>query len=467
MKNRANLWSAILFVLCAAVLCVHLVGCGTQTLDGPDGQAESADASEGPDGIHVAESIDLPKVDQPYGSLLASDGTNLYFAYRSNEDEGGLYCTDLSLENTVKLDSGHVQGLCISGNTLFYMKSQGYGLDEPTYFSINLHDRYPLESSQKEYESQRMELDTSGDYTLPYHKHICAPMGDVAYFINFKDKIEEEDAGKNSVPLYGYELATIDHEEQITPTDVTWEHRGTVEGAICAYGDYVFFARPWEREVEDDGVDEGTSVKSYCVPCCYDTKSGAVTVLLRKRSLTTDVYPVNACSGYLLVSSYDDDVCDGSSLYLESLADPNVNVWVKDLVAKADTEKSGQVDEARERERQEELKNEPYGPGTSTLRLSAPDDKSAAYRLVRMDGSTEFLLILGPGEEQDKSFPSGRYTLKVAEGKTWISDEEAFGPSGTYSTTDVFNFEDGGVYKIGGSAIRGDFSKDDASGFVS
>jgi hypothetical protein len=62
-----------------------------------------------------------------------------------------------------------------------------------------------------------------------------------------------------------------------------------------------------------------------------------------------------------------------------------------------------------------------------------------------MDGSTEFMVLLSPGEETSRSFPCGRYTLKTAEGDTWISDEEAFGDAGHYSTTDIFTFEAGGL----------------------
>ncbi|MBO4365520.1 MAG: hypothetical protein J5804_04420, partial [Eggerthellaceae bacterium] len=124
------------------------------------------------------------------------------------------------------------------------------------------------------------------------------------------------------------------------------------------------------------------------------------------------------------------------------------------------------VREAEEREAElEDLCNEPYGPGTSSIHLDAPDSKSACYRLVRMDGSTEFQVLLGPGESINKSFPCGRYVLKTAEGDTWISDEEAFGPNGDYDTTDVFNFEEGGFYQIG-SGYSGDFKNDSASGFV-
>lgn len=72
-------------------------------------------------------------------------------------------------------------------------------------------------------------------------------------------------------------------------------------------------------------------------------------------------------------------------------------------------------------------KGEPYGPGTSSLYLTSPSNMSAAYRLVRMDGTTQFMILMKPGENKTVTFPCGRYTLKIEKGETWISDEEAIG----------------------------------------
>jgi hypothetical protein len=106
-----------------------------------------------------------------------------------------------------------------------------------------------------------------------------------------------------------------------------------------------------------------------------------------------------------------------------------------------------------------------YGPGTSSLVLSADSDRKACFRLMRGDGSEEFQVLLNEGESITKSFPSGTYVLRVAEGTEWISDEEAFGESGHYSTTERYYFEAGGSYRIS-SGTQGDFYGDSASGFT-
>ncbi len=73
-------------------------------------------------------------------------------------------------------------------------------------------------------------------------------------------------------------------------------------------------------------------------------------------------------------------------------------------------------------------------------------------------------VLLSPNESKTISFPSGYYTLKIAEGANWINDKEAFGPDGEYSSTSVYGFEAGSTYRIG-SGNRGDFHGTDQSGF--
>ncbi len=139
-----------------------------------------------------------------------------------------------------------------------------------------------------------------------------------------------------------------------------------------------------------------------------------------------------------------------------------------------ETEKAKLERERKEEERKQEearklhemYDDEPYGPGTSRLHLSADSDKAACFRLVKMNGDTEFMEYLEPGESITKTFPEGRYTLKVAKGDKWISDEEAFGSKGHYSTTDVYTFEANYDYEIS-AGTRGDFRSDSASGFTS
>ncbi len=106
-----------------------------------------------------------------------------------------------------------------------------------------------------------------------------------------------------------------------------------------------------------------------------------------------------------------------------------------------------------------------YGPGTSKLTLKA-DSLSACYRLVRTDGSVEFIVFLTPGQTVTKSFPAGKYVLKTAEGTAWISDSQAFGPSGHYSVSDLYTFDADGEYQIVSSTTHGDFNSSSASGFL-
>ena len=215
-----------------------------------------------------------------------------------------------------------------------------------------------------------------------------------------------------------------------------------------------------------EGVDWAEEGEERYQPCCYNTVTGKETVLMRSRGFNCSVYAVNVTSDYLLVSYSDDPDCDGSSMKIEKLSDPFVVYDASGLVRGAEAADAFVRQEAEEKAaREEEIRNEPYGPGSSNLYLSAPNDRWACFRLVRMDGSSEFMVLLSPGEETKRSFPCGRYTLKTAEGDTWISDEEAFGKAGSCSTTDVFTFEAGGSYEIRGG-YRGDFYSDDAGGFT-
>lgn len=107
---------------------------------------------------------------------------------------------------------------------------------------------------------------------------------------------------------------------------------------------------------------------------------------------------------------------------------------------------------------------EPYGPGESYLALST-DTLSACYKLIRMDDTVEFVQFLDPESEITISFPSGRYILKIAEGSEWLGDDQAFGKSGLYSTTDVYQFDEGYTYEIVGGTT-GDFNTDSIDGFL-
>jgi hypothetical protein len=105
-----------------------------------------------------------------------------------------------------------------------------------------------------------------------------------------------------------------------------------------------------------------------------------------------------------------------------------------------------------------------YGPGISHL-LLIPGSSSACFKLVRTDGTIEFTKMMQPDTSETVDFPSGRYTLKIARGDAWLGDEQAFGPAGEYSTTDLFQFKPGMTYEIK-SGNRGDFAHDSMEGFV-
>ena len=128
-------------------------------------------------------------------------------------------------------------------------------------------------------------------------------------------------------------------------------------------------------------------------------------------------------------------------------------------------EESRKREEEKKRELHEKYDSEPYGPGKSKLWLSAEKDRAACFRLVKMNGDTAFVVFLEEGESTMKEFLSGRYTLMVARGKEWISNEEAFGSSGDYSESDVYTFESGKAYEITTSFI-GNFSNIGSSDFL-
>ncbi len=84
----------------------------------------------------------------------------------------------------------------------------------------------------------------------------------------------------------------------------------------------------------------------------------------------------------------------------------------------------------------------------SALYLST-GEKSGCYKLFDEWGSLVFTIKLDPHSSVTKYFGAGKYTLRIAEGDTWISDEEAFGDEGEYYVTDLFTFLPGMTYTIG------------------
>ena len=478
MTTGSKLPCRMLLILCPVMLCLLLVGCAGGSGAGPDSSSSPDVAAGQPrsgSALQVADAVDVESIPVAYGSVSASDGKYLYFAYRSNDDEGGLYRVDLGLKQAEMLDRGKFSGLHLQDGMLYYVEGAGIGSDKITYRLLDTQGLQSEEITEQSFREAATATDPSEGFTPPDDERYCAVVGDKTYYIKYLGKSAENEES-DSVPLFDYALYACDAAGTETPTGVEWKSRGTIEGVLCAYGDYVFYGRPWhpgsnngDSEAKDGEEPDYTKTREErpeYVPCCYNTKTGVETLLVRDRGINGGVHSVNAASGFLVTSTYEDDVCDGSSMIIESLSDPGLMRHAYELVDEATEAQAFTQQEADEAAAEEEaLRNEPYGPGTSTLRLSAPEGKSACFRLVRMDGSTEFMVLLDPGEEVAQSFPNGRYTLKVAEGTTWISDEEAFGPEGHYSTTDVFTFESGGTYEIS-AGTRGDFSSDSASGFT-
>jgi len=78
-------------------------------------------------------------------------------------------------------------------------------------------------------------------------------------------------------------------------------------------------------------------------------------------------------------------------------------------------------------------------------------------------GDTVFIKPFGTA---DMHFYAGVYILKLASGETWISDEKAFGEAGSYSSSEAFTFEEGGLYELTSSSTEGDFHPDNVHGFT-
>lgn len=111
-----------------------------------------------------------------------------------------------------------------------------------------------------------------------------------------------------------------------------------------------------------------------------------------------------------------------------------------------DAEKEKRRKEEEERKKKEELDNEPYGPGESAIELTAKGSKKVTYKLLKMNGDTEFSVTLDPGESTTKYFPSGRYVLMIDRGLL------------NKSYSDIFTFESGSVYEIQ-TGDRNDFHR--------
>ncbi len=115
------------------------------------------------------------------------------------------------------------------------------------------------------------------------------------------------------------------------------------------------------------------------------------------------------------------------------------------------------------------LTDNTYGDGSVQLTLEA-GNQTVCAKLFFADavgkGQEVLTVFINPNESKDIHFSAGVYILKLASGDTWISDEEAFGAAGSYTSTEAFTFEKGGKYELETSSAQGDFYTDSAQGFT-
>ncbi|MBQ1316812.1 MAG: hypothetical protein IIY46_04935 [Lachnospiraceae bacterium] len=369
--------------------------------------------------------------------------------------------TDTWTETKFTPDGGEITLAKPSGDGIFYSVFD----PETGARKIGLFDRENMTVKQV------AEPDTYGFTPFYVNDHY-----EVYYFKALPDQPVYEDWRQ-----YEFEILRADQDGTVTPEGVT----GRFGDTLYVWGDYLIYTK--YQEVQEWGGSD--IVLTVSRPYCYNTRTKEEYAIVRDSYIGWDVRIADAGGGFLYLDIYDvrtdewgeymysqcDDLSQdvpGTILFRDKLAESAElsEAFVKEQQAaeeeaKISEEERRAAEEERKRQEEEAARNEPYGPGTSKLYLKA-GDLSACFRLVRMDGSTEFQVLLSPGESTTMSFPCGRYTLKIARGETWISDEEAFGPKGKYSSTNVFTFESGASYEIS-TGTRGDFHGDSQQGFTS
>ena len=443
-----------------------------------------------------------------------------------NVERDGLFRADLSMENVVKLARGNCHSLYLDGENLYFVLqdksgltsvcsidkngtevrrivkdvegAESLGMQNGKLFFVQMGSFCIVEDTETgevtRYSPERVGVTQAlpaknGDVWLYGVKN--TDLSSMLYIYMDEDGRAWGTAGGGSrftvceesvyfmYPLidqpayedfrqYEYVLMRMDEIGEPYQTGIV----GRIAGDLFPYGPYLFYTKYTEVE-EKAGEGEATVRKLFS----YDTRTGEEKRVDRDAFIGIDLSIRDITGGRLFYNAYD--YRSGAAEYLEfvgcyscNLTGTDSSIDLKAITAEAEDAPSVSADdkavdeyiEEREREREEELKNTPYGPGTSTLYLKA-GSKSECYRLVKMDGSTEFMVLLAPGESVTKSFPCGKYVLKVARGETWISDDEAFGEDGYYTSTDVFNFESGAAYEIS-MGTQGSFHGDSRDGFT-
>ncbi len=116
----------------------------------------------------------------------------------------------------------------------------------------------------------------------------------------------------------------------------------------------------------------------------------------------------------------------------------------------------------------ETLKPASIGGGGSVILQLSTSSKASCFKLYpagNTKGTPLRQVYLAANSSSSMSFDPGRYVLKIASGKTWLGEEQAFGKSGSYSQSDAYDFTPG-VYGIETSTTHGDFRSSSMSGFV-
>ncbi len=530
--------------------------------DPSDSRAE-AEAPAAKEPVAVSELPDLPILPSYYGREMVSDGSMIYFFSKTEREKltesAGLYRTDSSFGSFEMLFRGTGSLLCLDGELLYFMGSNGlYGgcrtVDtagtEINRFSLktSVDTRYPtfFRWGEDTYFLNSQALNNSpGDH---FHTTFYAGSGAVVKAAPGKNGIwfstlEGKDAkraksqsdgvllGRDEPALltdpfralylfdpetrtasfitrigtYGFAVSgenvyclseLPDQPEHDSPKQIEFELiYADADGSTFAtgvtgrfgddfipYGSFIFYTKYTEVPAADGSGAELTVSR----PFCYDTRSGTEYALDREEFADLDVRPTDVAAGWMYLRLYDvREDAEGTFRYnlLIDLTDADVSFEINSdeiyknatvcggvlITDKEDEEERAQREEAKkqyEEEQQRKLDNEPYGPGKSSLYLKA-QSRTTCYKLVRVNGTVEFQVLLSPGTGVTKQFPSGRYRLKVAVGDTWISDEEAFGSSGVYQSTNLFTFEPGGSYKVGsGSGLEGGFFNGSQQGFT-
>ena len=415
------------------------------------------DISEGEVGIYLADTKNLWSErlffkDAKWQSLFLLDNEIAYLGYNRQYNNTLIFVDIEDEENTREVDIGMneiMEANVTNGIVYFVLRNNENG-----HQKICVLNTGTLE--YKELDDTWQDIMAVKDGCVYY---VGAPQG-----ADYEEKSDwDTTTPKGDRRNREYILKKADANGNIEETSVS----GKIGDRLIAYGDYIVYTK-YTNDVPDEGGDS-----LHGRPCLYNTVTDEEWMIDRKEFAGKEIRLRDVSAGYLYLDEYSKITYDEEGYDL-SLFDHsifcNISDSDKSILASESVVDTGELNSKREqwnqeeeeakaeeeRREQDEIMNTPYGPGTSSLILSSKDDKSTCYKLVKTDDEVEFQVLLSPGESVTKSFPCGYYVLRVAEGDTWISDEEAFGDGGSYSRTDLFYFEEGSSYRIS-TGTTGDF----------